>query len=187
MIGVEDLRKGVTFELDGEIYRVLEYQHQKLGRGGATIKTKLRNLRTGATVERTFNSGQRVNDVRLESRTVQYLYSDGGMHYFMDTDTFEQPVLTAEALGDAVNYLTEGLVLDLESYEGEPISVELPVTVDLEVVETTPGFKGDTASGGTKPAVLQTGLTIQVPFFIEVGDVVRVDTRTGVYVTRVQD
>ncbi len=187
MIGVEDLRKGVTIELDGEIYRVLGYQHQKLGRGSATIKTKLRNLRTGATVERTFGSGQRVNDIRLESRTVQYLYSDGNSYYFMDTETFEQPVLSAEALGEAINYLTEGLELTLEIYEGEPLSVELPVTVDLKVTETTPGFKGDTASGGTKPAVLETGITVQVPFFIEVGDVVRVDTRTGEYVTRVQE
>jgi len=185
MIGVEDLRKGVTFELDGEIYRVLDYQHQKLGRGNAIIKTKLRNLRTGATVDRSFSSGNRVNDIRLESRTVQYLYSDGSLYHFMDTDTYEQPVLTAEALGDAINYLTEGLVLTLESYEGEPLDVELPTTVDLEVVETAPSFKGDTASGGGKPAVLQTGITIQVPFFIEKGDVVRVDTRTGEYVTRV--
>lgn len=185
MIGVEDLRKGVTFELDGEIYRVLDYQHQKLGRGNAIIKTKLRNLRTGATVDRSFSSGNRVNDIRLESRTVQYLYSDGSLYHFMDTETYEQPVLTAEALGDAINYLTEGLVLTLESYEGEPLDVELPTTVDLEVVETAPSFKGDTASGGGKPAVLQTGITIQVPFFVEKGDVVRVDTRTGAYVTRV--
>ena len=187
MISVTELRKGVTFELDGELYRVLEYQHQKLGRGGATVKTKLRNLRTGATVERTFNASERVNDIRLEARKVQFLYNDGDLYYFMDLDTYEQPVLSKEALGDAVNYLTEGLTLDLEIYEGQPIDVTLPTTVDLEVVETTPGFKGDTASGGGKPAKLSTGLTITVPFFVNVGDIVRVDTRTGEYVTRVQD
>ena len=185
-ISVTELRKGVTFELDGELYRVLEYQHQKIARGSATIKTKLRNLRTGATVERTFPSGDRVNDIRLDHRTVQYLYNDGQLYYFMDTETYEQPALSAETLGKAVDYLKEGLTLELSFYQGEPIEVELPTTVDLEVTQTMPGFKGDTATGGTKPAVLETGLKTQVPFFVEVGDVVRVDTRSGAYVTRVE-
>lgn len=185
MIGVQDLRKGVTFELDGELYRVLEFAHHKPGRGPAIIRTKLRNLRTGATIEQTFGSGQRVQDIRLDHSTVQYLYNDGDLYYFMNTETFEQPALTAEILGDAVNYLTEGLVLELESYEGEPINIELPTTVDLEVVETEPGFAGDTATGALKEARLSTGLVMKVPLFIEEGDVVRVDTRNGSYVTRV--
>lgn len=185
MIGVTELRKGVTFELDGELYKVLEYQHHKPGRGNAVIRTKLRNLRTGVIVERTFPSGDRVQEVRLDHSTVQYLYHDGDLYYFMDTETFEQPALPAEALGDAVNYLVEGAILQLSTYQGEPIEVELPITVDLKVVEAEPGVKGDTAQGGSKRVVLETGLAINAPLFIEVGDVVRVDTRTGEYVTRV--
>ncbi len=186
MIDVNDLRKGVTFTLDGELYQVLEYQHYKPGRGNAIIRTKLRNLRTGATIDKTFTSGDRVQDIRLDHAKVQYLYTDGDLYYFMDTETFEQPALSAEVLGDAVKYLTEGMVLDLESYEGEPLVVDLPTTVDLEVVQTAPDVRGDTAQGGGKPATLSTGLVVQVPFFVKEGDVIRVDTRTGEYVTRVQ-
>jgi len=182
---VNELRKGVTFELDGEIYRVLEYHHHKPGRGNAIIRTKLRNLRTGAITERTFVSGNQVQDIHLDHHTVQYLYKDGDLYYFMDMETFEQPALPAKALGEAVNYLTEGLTLELSTYKGEPLEIELPITVDLKVVRTAPGFKGDTAQSGTKPATLETGLVIQVPLFIEEGDIVRVDTRTGEYVTRV--
>lgn len=187
MISVTELRRGVTFEMDGELWRVLEYQHQKIGRGGATIKTKLRNIRTGATIDWTFNSGERVRDIRLEGREVQYLYNDGTLYYFMDMETYEQPALSAEVLEDVISYLKEGQTLSLSMHEGQAVEVELPVTVDLEVVETTPGFKGDTASGGGKPATLATGVVVQVPFFIEVGDVVRVDTRNGAYVTRVTE
>ncbi|MGC8826749.1 MAG: elongation factor P [Anaerolineae bacterium] len=185
MIGVTELRKGVTFELDGELYKVLEYQHHKPGRGNAIIRTKLRNLRTGAIIERTFISGDRVQDVRLEHKTVQYMYNDGELYYFLDTETYEQPALPRKALGDAVYYLTDGLTLDLSLYEGEPIDIELPITVDLKVVEAEPGVRGDTAQGGTKKAKLETGLVINVPLFVEAGDVVRVDTRTGEYITRV--
>lgn len=185
MISATDLRKGVTFELDRELYRVLEYQHSFIGRGGANVRTKLKNLRTGATLDRTFPASERFEGVRLELHTVQYLYTDGHLYHFMDTETYEQPTLSAEALGDAVNYLKDGLVLGLCMYEGEPIEVELPTTVDLEVIKTPSGFKGNTATGGSKPATLETGLVVQVPLFIEVGDVVRVDTRTGEYVTRV--
>jgi len=185
MIPVTALRKGTVIELDGEIYRVLEYQHHKPGRGNAFIRTKLRNLRTGTIIDRTFLSGDEVQDVRLDHRTVQYLYRDGDFYYFMDMETFEQPALPAEALGDAIKYLKEGMTLELSFYENEPIEIELPVTVDLKVVETEPGVRGDTAQGGTKPARLETGLVIQVPLFINKGDTVRVDTRTGEYVTRV--
>ena len=185
MIGVQDLRKGVTFELDGDLYRVLEFAHHKPARGPAIIRTKLRNLRRGATIDQTFGSGQKVQDIRLDHSSVQYLYTDGDLYYFMNTETFEQPALSAEMLGDAINYLTDNLVLQLETYEGEPISIELPTTVDLAVVQTDPGFAGDTATGALKEAVLSSGLTVKVPLFIEEGDVLRVDTRNGNYVTRV--
>jgi elongation factor P len=184
MIDVNELRKGVTFEMDGELYKVLEYQHHKPGRGKAVIRTTIRTLRSGATIEKKFISGVRVQDIRLDHHTVQYLYHDGDLYYFMDTETYEQPALSGAVLGEAVSYLADGLILELSTYEGEPIDIELPITVDLKVTETEPGFKGDTASSATKPATLETGLVVPVPLFIEVGDVVRVDTRTGAYITR---
>jgi elongation factor P len=185
MIDVNELRKGVTFELDGELYKVLDYQHHKPGRGKAIIRTTILNLRTGVSIDKNFISGDRVLDVRLDHHTVQYLYSDGDLYYFMDTDTYEQPSLSAETLGEAVDYLTDGLTLELSTYEGEPIDIELPITVELEVVEAPPGFAGDTATGATKEVTLETDLKVQVPLFVEKGDHIRVDTRTGEYLTRV--
>jgi elongation factor P len=185
MIDVNELRKGVTFELDGELYKVLDYQHHKPGRGKAVIRTTILNLRTGVSIDKNFISGDRVQDIRLDHHTVQYLYSDGDLYYFMDTDTYEQPSLSAETLGEAVDYLTDGLTLELSTYEGEPIDIELPITVELEVVEAPPGFAGDTATGATKEVTLETGLKVQVPLFVEKGDHIRVDTRTGEYLTRV--
>jgi elongation factor P len=186
MVGVQDLRKGTTFvDDDGNLYKVLEYQHVKQGRGNATIKTKLRNVKTGATIDKNFQSGGRVQDVRHDHHTVQYLYSDGNTYHFMDTETYEQPVLSKEILGDAARFLKENIMVELLTYESQPIEVELPTAVDLQVVETAPGFKGDTASGGGKPATLETGVVITVPFFVNAGDTVRVDTRDGSYVTRV--
>jgi len=185
MISATDLRKGVTFELDGDLHRVLAYQHSYVGRGSANVRTKLRNLRTGSTIERTFAASEKFQEVRLELRQVQYLYRDGDLYYFMDTETYEQPALAVEALEDRVNYLKEGLVLSLSMVEGQPVEMELPVTVELEVTETDPGVKGDTATGTTKRATLETGLVVQVPLFVEQGDIIRVDTRTGEYLTRV--
>ncbi len=185
MIGVQELRKGVTFENEGELYRVLDYTHIKMARGGATIKIKSRNLRTGTTREQSFNSGSRVQDVRLDHATVQYLYNDGEFYTFMDLETYEQPMLPADVLGDAVNYLKDGLTLDIISYQGEHLDIELPTTVDLEVTFAEPGFAGDTATGATKSCTVETGLDVQVPLFVEEGTVIRVDTRTGTYVTRV--
>lgn len=185
MISVTQLRKGVTFLLDDQIYRVLEYDHYKPGRGAAFVRTKLRNLRTGATVNRTFLSGDRVQEVRLEHQTVQYLYNDGELYYFMNTETFEQPALSKEILEDVIPYLKEGITLEIEMFEGEPIGIELPTTVDLKVIEAPPGYAGDTATSATKEVTLETGLKVQAPLFIEVGDIVRIDTRTGEYVTRV--
>jgi len=185
MISATELRKGVTFEMDGELYRVLDYQHSYIGRGSANVRVKLRNLDTGGTIERTFAASEKFSEVRLELRQVQYLYRDGDLYYFMDTQTYEQPALSAEYLRDEVAYLKEGMELSLSMHEGQPVEIELPVTVELEVTETVPGVKGDTATGATKRATLETGLVIQVPLFVEEGDVVRVDTRTGEYLTRV--
>jgi elongation factor P len=185
MISATELRKGVTFELDGELHRVLEYQHSYIGRGSANVRVKLRNLRTGHVIERNFGTSDKFQDVRLELRQVQYLYRDGDLFYFMDTETYEQPAVTEETLQDKVDYLKEGMILSLSMNEGQPVEIDLPVTVDLEVTQTDPGVRGDTATGATKRATLETGLKIQVPLFIEEGDVVRVDTRTGGYLTRV--
>jgi len=185
MIPVTQLRRGVIFEEDGQLWRVLEYEHYKPGRGNAIIRTKLRNLRTNATVNRTFLSGASVQDVRLDHRTVQFLYSDGDYYHFMDVETYEQPMLPADVLSDVIPYLKEGITIELEMYEGEPVGIELPITVDLTVTDAPPGYAGDTATGATKQVTLETGMTLDVPLFIETGDVVRVDTRTGQYLTRV--
>jgi elongation factor P len=185
MINVNDLRKGVTFELDGALYRVLNYEHHKPGRGNAVIRTKIRNLRTGSTLERTFQSGDRVQDVRLDHQTVQFLFSEGNLYTFMDTETFEQHVLSEEHLGDAVNYLSDGLTVELMTYNGEPIEVELPTTVDLLITEAEPGIAGDTATSAMKQVTVQSGLKVMVPLFVNQGDTIRIDTRTGTYLTRV--
>ena len=185
MISANDLRKGTTFEMDGELYRVTEYQHSFIGRGSANVRVKMRNLRTGAITDRTFSPNDRINDVRLELRGVQYLYNDGTFYYFMDTETYEQPTLSADILGGAVDYLTENMNLQISTYDGEPIDIVLPITVELKVVEAPPGFAGDTATGATKQVTLETGFGVTVPLFVEEGDVVRVDTRTGQYLNRV--
>jgi elongation factor P len=185
MIDVNDLRKGVTFEYDGQIYKVLEYSHNKPGRGNATIRTRLRNLKTGSTVDRTFQSGDRVQDIRLDHHQVTYLYRDGNLYYFMDTETYEQPALTAETLGENVDYLKEGQAAKLTFYEDEAIEIELPTAVDLKIVEAEAGVRGDTATGANKLVTTETGLKVQVPLFVNVGDVIRVDTRSGEYLTRV--
>lgn len=185
MIDVNDLRKGVTFELDGSLYKVLEYSHHKPGRGNATIRTKIRDLRTGVVLEKTFQSGDRVQDVRLDHRTVQFLYSDGELVHFMDTQTYEQPTIAKTILGDAVNYLTEGLEAKLTLYQDEPIDLELPTSVDLKIVEAEFAVRGDTATGANKMVTTETGLRVQVPLFVAENDTIRVDTRTGAYITRV--
>jgi len=187
VIEAAQLRKGTVIELDGALYRVFEFQHQKLGRGGANVKTRLRNLETGVLAERTFGSDDRIQDVRLETRRVQYLYSDGNLYYFMDLETYEQPALPASALEDVKSYLVENMELGLAMYEGRAVEIDLPNSVDLAVADTPPPHKGDTSSGGTKPATLENGMVIQVPFFIAQGDKVRVDTRTGEYMTRVRE
>ena len=185
MIDTGDLKKGLTIELDGQLHKILDFKHIKIGRGTAQVRMKLRNLQGGHTIERTFQAGERFTVARLERRTTQYLYRDEDLFYFMDTETFEQSPLSAELLEDISSYLTEGMTVDIILHGDEPIDVELPTAVDLTVTETSPGFKGDTAQGGTKPATLETGLTINVPLFVNEGDRVRVDTRTGAYLERV--
>ena len=185
MIDVNDLRKGVTFEYDNSLYKVLDYHHHKPGRGNATIRIKAVNLRTGATIEKTFTSGDRVQEARLDFHNVQYLYNDGQFYHFMDLETFEQPAISAETLGDTAKYLKEGLEAKLTFYQGEPLDIELPVSIDLKVVSAAVAIRGDTATGVTKKVTTETGLEVQVPSFVEEGDIIRVDTRTGSYVTRV--
>jgi elongation factor P len=185
MIDVNDLRKGVTFELDGQLFKVLDYHHNKPGRGNATIRIKALNLRSGTQLEKTFQSGDRVPDARLDFHNVQYLYNDGELYYFMDLETYEQPAIPARILGDSAGFLNENMEVKLTFYQGEPLDVELPTSVDLEVVEAEASVRGDTATGVTKKVKTQTGLEVTVPGFVEVGNTIRVDTRTGAYVTRV--
>ena len=185
MISTSDFRTGLTIELDGEVYTIVDFQHVKPGKGSAFVRTKLKNLKTGATTERTFRAGEKMERAILDRREMQYLYNAGDEYHLMDTETYEQLALTAEQLGDGVKYLKENMNLHVLFYQGQIIGVELPYFVELEVVATEPGIKGDTASGGSKPATMETGLVVQVPFFINVGDVLRVDTRTGEYIERV--
>lgn len=185
MIDVNNLRKGVTFEHDGNIWKVLEYSHNKPGRGKATIRVKTRNLRTGANLEMTFNSGDRVQDIRLDHHNVQFLYTDGEFYHFMDLETYEQPALNADVLGEATQFLKENLEVKLTFFDGKAIDIDLPTTIDVEVMQAEASVRGDTATGVTKKVVTETGLEVDVPAFVEVGNVIRVDTRNGSYVTRV--
>ncbi len=185
MIDVNELRKGVTFEFDNQLYKVVDYHHNKTGRGNATIRVKARNMRTLSNIEMTFNSGERVQDVRLEYRNVQFLYSDGVLYHFMDMETYEQPAISGELIGDEAKFLKEGVEVKLTFYENEPLDVELPTTIDLKVVKAESAVKGDTATGVTKKVEVETGAEVNTPAFVEEGDVIRIDTRTGEYVTRV--
>jgi elongation factor P len=185
VISVGDLKRGVAIDLDGQLVSIREWQHIKMGRGGAIVKVKMQNLRTGAIFERTFDSGEKFPRVELDEHTVQFQYEDGDHYYFMDVETFEQIPLTAAQLGDNKYYLLDGLTFELVSYGEEPLSIEPPTTVDLRVTYTEPGFKGDTATGGTKPATLETGLVVQVPLFVTTSDVIRVKTDTATYLERV--
>ncbi len=185
MIDANELRKGVTFELDEGLFKVLDYSHNKPGRGSATIRVKVVNLRTGTQREMTFQSGSHVQDVRLDFHNVQYLYRDDNLFYFMDLETYEQPALTAEVLSDSASYLKEGMEAKLTFYQGEAIDVEIPLTVDLRVTGAEMAVRGDTATGVNKKVTTETGLEVQVPAFVVQGDTIRVDTRTGTYITRV--
>jgi elongation factor P len=178
------LRKGVAIELDGEIYQILEFQHVKMQQRQPVVKLKLRDVRSGNVTERNFQSGDKVTTAFLEHRPVQYLYSDGDLYYFMDTENYEQIMLTYARIGESTNYLKEGLMLEILTCLGDTVAIELPSSVELQVTETEPGFKGDRATAGTKAAKLETGAITQVPLFINIGDTIRVNTRTGEYVEK---
>jgi elongation factor P len=185
MISTGELKKGVVIELEGDLWQILDYHHIKMGRGSAQVRIKFRNVRKQSIVEKTFQAGEKFPRATMERRTAQFLFSEGDDYTFMDTETYDQFVITATQLGEAKDYIKDGLQLDRVSYEGETLGVELPINLDLTVTETDPGFAGDTATGTRKPATLETGLIVQVPLFVSVGDVIRVDTRTGEYQTRV--
>jgi len=184
MISGGELRKGITIELDGKLYQVIDYQHVKMKRT-ALARLKLRNIRDGHTIEQTFPTTEKFVRARLDYRNMQYLYNDGDLYHFMDEENFEQTSLDRSQLGGAINYLKEGMSLQISSYKETLVGVELPITVELKVTETGPSYKGDTATTGTKPATLETGITVQVPLFISEGDIIKVDTRTGSYLERV--
>jgi len=184
LIEAGDLRMGTVFERDGQLFVCVDYHHIKMGRGTAQVRTRLRNLRTGAIVDETFRPEQRFPMARIEKRKMQYLYSDDGTHHFMDNETYDQVALGSNELGDGLRYLKEGSEIGVLMYEGTPVGVDLPTAVALLVTETEPGYKGDTAMGGNKPARLETGLMVQVPLFVSNGDVIKVDTRSGVYLER---
>jgi len=185
MYSTTDFRRGLKIEVDGTPYAIVEFQHVKPGKGGAFVRTKLRNLITGGVIDKTFRAGEKVERPDLEEKTMQYLYSEGNQYYFMDTETYEQTFLTQEQLGESKNFLQENINVSILYYQGKPIGVELPIFVELEVKKTEPGVRGDTATGGSKPATLETGAVIQVPLFINEGDKVKIDTRTGEYIERV--
>jgi elongation factor P len=185
MISTNQFRNGSAIRVDGKRFTILFFQHVKPGKGGAFVRTRLRNIDSGAVVEKTFRAGEKLENVRTESRQMTYLYRDGDLLYFMDSDTYEQVPVPQDVVGEAAGYIVEGGTVNVLSADGEVVSVEPPPHVDLDVSETDPGLKGDTATGGTKPATLETGVVVQVPLFVNVGDRVRVDTRSNEYLTRV--
>ena len=184
MVTAGDFRNGVTFDMDGAVMQIIEFQHVKPGKGAAFVRTKLRNVVTGAVIEKTFSPTDKYPTAIVEKKDMQYLYSDGELYYFMDMESYEQTPIDGEKLGDNFKFVKEEMMCKVVSYKGTVISVEPPMFVELEVTETEPGFKGDTAQGATKPATLETGAQIKVPLFINIGDVLKIDTRTGEYLER---
>jgi len=184
MYSTTDFRNGLKIEFGGEPYVIVYFQHVKPGKGGAFVRTKLKNLKTGAVLENTFRSGDKVNKPDLDEREMQFMYLLENAYHFMDTKTYEQIYLDREHMGDAANYMIENLPVKILFYRGEPIGIDLPIFIDLQIVETEPGLKGDTVSGATKSASLESGAVVQVPLFLNVGDRVKVDTRTGTYIER---
>ena len=185
MISTNQFKNGTAIKVDGKRFTIMYFQHVKPGKGAAFVRTRLRNLDTGATVEKTFRAGEKMENVRTESRQMTYLYSDGDLLHFMDTDTYEQMPISSDVIGETTGFIVPNSTLTVLSADGEVVSVEPPAHVDLEVTQTDPGLKGDTATGGSKPATLETGLVVQVPLFVNVGERVRVDTRSKEYLTRV--
>lgn len=186
MISTSDFRKGGKIEYKGAPHEILDFQHHKMGRGGAIVRTKLKNLITGSIFDDSFKGGEKFETPDLEERSMQYLYKEEDLYYFMDNENYEQFPLNSEQLGDAKKFLKENMEVKILSYKGSPIAVEVPMFVEMAIVQTDPGFKGDTASGGSKPAVLESGVTVKVPFHLNEGDVIKIDTRTSEYIERVK-
>jgi len=184
MITAGEFKNGVTFELEGQVFQVVEFQHVKPGKGAAFVRTKLKNVITGATVEKTFSPTDKMPKAHIERKEMQYLYNDGDLYYFMDTETYEQTPLSKETIGDSLKFVKENMNVKILSFKGNVFGIEPPTFVELEVTETEPGFKGDTATCATKPATVETGAVVKVPLFIDQGDIIRIDTRTGEYLER---
>jgi elongation factor P len=186
MVATSEFRNGLVIRMEGELFTIVEFQHVKPGKGGAFVRTKLKNVKTGRVIDRTFRSGEKVEDVRLEKKSLQFLYKSDGDFYFMDVHSYDQISVDQSVVADASKYMKDGMEVEILFHGKEPIGVELPIFVELQITKTDPGLKGDTASGGSKPATLKTGTVVQVPLFIEEGEVVKVDTRTGTYIERVK-
>ena len=184
MISAGDFRNGMCFEMDNQVYQVVEFQHVKPGKGAAFVRTKYKNVKTGSVVERSFNPNEKFEQAQLDRRDMQYIYSDGELYYFMDQESYEQIPIHAESIGDAIKFLKEEMICKVLSYKGEIFSVELPITVELEITECEPGVKGDTANNASKYATLETGAVVKVPLFVNQNEKIRVDTRTGEYLER---
>ena len=184
MITAGDFRKGVTVEMDNGIWTIVDFQHVKPGKGAAFVRTKIKNIVTGAVLERTFNPTDKMPRAHIETKEMQYMYNDGDLYYFMDMETYDQIPLSKDQVEDAMNFVKENTNVTVRFFKGSPFSVEAPNFVELEVTHTEPGFKGDTASNTTKPATVETGYTLQVPLFVEIGDILQIDTRTGEYLSR---
>ncbi|MFQ9985131.1 MAG: elongation factor P [Lachnospiraceae bacterium] len=185
MISAGDFRNGITIEVDGNIYQIIEFQHVKPGKGAAFVRTKLKNIKNGGVVEKTFRPTEKCPQARIDRADMQYLYTDGDLYHFMNVENYDQIALDAEAVGDSLKFVKENEMVKMCSHNGSVFAVEPPLFVELEVTETEPGFKGDTATGATKPAVVETGATVYVPLFVEQGDKIKIDTRTGEYLSRV--
>ena len=185
MVSAGDFRNGVTFEMDGNVYQIVEFQHVKPGKGAAFVRTKLKNIKSGGVVERTFRPTEKYPQARIDRKDMQYLYSDGDLFYFMDTETYDQIALNAETIGDALKFVKENEMCKICSHNGSVFSVEPPLFVELVITDTEPGFKGDTATGASKPATVETGAVVSVPLFVDQGDKIKIDTRTGEYLSRV--
>ena len=184
MVSAGEFRNGVTFELDGQVYQIIEFQHVKPGKGAAFVRTKLKNVITGATVERTFNPSDKMENAMIERKDMQYMYNDGDLYYFMDTETYDQIPLNAQTVGDSLKFIKEEVVVKVLSHKGNVFGIEPPFFVELKITQTEPGFRGDTATGATKPATVETGAIVKVPLFIDEGELIRIDTRTGEYMER---
>ena len=184
MITASDFRNGVTIEKDGNVYEIIEFQHVKPGKGAAFVRTKLKNIKSGGVVEKTFRPTEKCPQARIDRKDMQYLYEDGDLYYFMDTETYDQVALNSETVGDALKFVKENEMCKICSHNGSVFSVEPPLFVELEITESEPGFKGDTATGASKPATVETGATVAVPLFVNQGDKIKIDTRTGEYLSR---